>query len=120
VQKRRHDIAEELGDFTARTDLQRLVDRVPGDAAAQLASITRGDPVVAHPDESLRVVVYRTAETGLTRFPVVERASRRLVGMLALTDLLKARALNLEAEPRRERVLGARITLPFGQRRRTA
>jgi chloride channel protein, CIC family len=112
--------AHELLGVVTRTDLQQLVDRVPGDAAAQLASITRGDPVVAYPDESLRVVVYRMAETGLTRFPVVERTSRRLVGMLALTDLLKARALNLEAEQRRERVLGARITLPFGQRRRTA
>ena len=49
------------------------------------------------------------AETGLTRFPVIERASRRLVGMIALTDLLKARASTLDAERRRERVLGARI-----------
>ena len=53
------------------------------------------------------------AETGLTRFPVVDRADRRLIGMVALTDLLKARALNLDAERRRERVFGARIALPF-------
>ena len=53
------------------------------------------------------------AETGLTRFPVVDRADRRLVGMVALTDLLKARALNLDAERRRERVFGARIAFPF-------
>jgi len=38
--------------------------------------------------------------------------------MVALTDLLKARALNLDAEQRRERVLGANITLPFGEQRR--
>jgi hypothetical protein len=38
--------------------------------------------------------------------------------MIALTDLLKARTLNLDAEPRRERVLGAQITLPFGTQRR--
>jgi CIC family chloride channel protein len=31
-------------------------------------------PVVAHPGEPLRVVVYRMAETGLTRFPVVDPA----------------------------------------------
>jgi len=70
-------------------------------------------PVVAYPDESLRVVVYRMAETGLTRFPVIDRERRRLVGMVALTDLLKARALNLDAEQRRERVLGTHIALPF-------
>jgi CBS domain-containing protein len=57
------------------------------------------------------------AETGLTRFPVVARDERRLIGMIALTDLLKARNLNLDAERRRERVLGTRITLPFGQSR---
>jgi hypothetical protein len=38
------------------------------------------------------------------------------VGMVALTDLLKARALNLDAEQRRERVLGAHITLPFAKK----
>ena len=53
------------------------------------------------------------AETGLTRFPVVDRADRRLVGMVALTDLLTARALNLDAERRREGVFGARIAFPF-------
>jgi len=30
---------------------------------------------------------------------------------------LKARALNLEAEQRRERVLGEHIAVPFGQKR---
>jgi len=36
--------------------------------------------------------------------------------MIALTDLLKARTLSLEAERRRERVLGARIAMPFRSR----
>jgi len=37
------------------------------------------------------------AETGFTRFPVVERGEgRRLVGMVALRDLLEARVRNLE------------------------
>src|SRR5437868_2419258 len=64
------------------------------------------------------MIVYRMAETGLTRFPVVDRTHRRLIGMIALTDLLKARALNLDAEQRRERVLGAHIQLPFGEKLR--
>ncbi len=46
------------------------------------------NPVVAYPDEPLRAVAYRMAETGLTRFPVVERGDGgRLVGMVALVDL---------------------------------
>jgi CIC family chloride channel protein len=104
-----------LGVVT-RADLQKLVDRAPGDAAAQLASIVRAGPVVAYPDESLRMVVYRMAETGLTRFPVVDRSSHALIGLIALTDLLKARALTLDAEHRRERVLGTRIAMPFRPR----
>ena len=50
----------------------------------------------------------------------VERESGRLVEMISLNDLLKARALNLDAEQRRERVLGAHIALPFGARRSAA
>ena len=59
------------------------------------------------------MVVYRMAETGLTRFPVVERdGSRKLVGMISLDDLLKARARTLDAERRRERVLPLRLMFP--------
>jgi H+/Cl- antiporter ClcA len=72
------------------------------------------DPVVAHPDESLRVVVYRMAETGATRLPVLERGhSRKLLGMISLKDLLQARVRNLEAEKRRERI----FPLPLLSRR---
>jgi CBS domain-containing protein len=54
------------------------------------------------------------AETGVTRFPVVERdGSRRLAGMISLDDLLKARAHALDAERRRERVLPLRLKFPM-------
>jgi CBS domain-containing protein len=56
--------------------------------------------------------VFRMAETGLTRLPVVSD-DRTLVGMIALTDLLTARTRILESEHRRERVLGARLRLPI-------
>ena len=108
----------ELVGVVTRRDLQAVADAAPR-TSAPLASILKTEPVVAYPDESLRMIVYRMAKTGLTRFPVVDRHSRRLVGMIALTDLLKARALNLDAEQRRERVLSARITLPFGTRPRS-
>ena len=67
------------------------------------------EPVTALPDEPLRVVVTRMAETGLTRLPVVEDG--RLVGMVSLQDLLGARVRNLQEERDRERVL--EIRLPF-------
>jgi H+/Cl- antiporter ClcA len=108
---------QQLVGVVTRRDLQSLVND-QGDAPVPLAAILKTGPVVAYPDESLRMIVFRMAETGLTRFPVVSRDSAGLVGMIALTDLLKARALNLEAEQRRERVFGAHIALPFGERRR--
>ncbi len=85
-------------------------------AASAAGALTLGDavrrnPVVAYSDESLREIVFRMAETGLTRLPVVVREDGTLVGMLALTDLLTARARVLEAERRRERVFGARLRL---------
>jgi CBS domain-containing protein len=58
------------------------------------------------------MVVYRMAETGLTRLPVVNREDGRLAGLIALTDLLSARTKTLEAEQRRERVLNLRLRLP--------
>jgi CBS domain-containing protein len=81
-----------------------------------LKDVIRHDAKVAYPDEPLRVVVYRMAESGLTRFPVGERdGSKALVGMVSLDDLLKARTSTLDAERRRERVLPLRLLMPFGR-----
>ena len=103
------DAEQRVVGVVTRVDLEKLVRDAAG-AAPLVATILRDRPVVAYPDEPLRVIVHRMAETGLTRFPVVERGTEpRLLGMIALDDLLKARALNLEAERRRERVLRVRL-----------
>jgi CBS domain-containing protein len=54
----------------------------------------------------LRVAVYRMAETGFTRLPVVAHDGTTVLGILTLEDLLKARVANLEAENHRRRHLG--------------
>jgi H+/Cl- antiporter ClcA/CBS domain-containing protein len=82
-----------------------------------LGDIAHRDPIVAYADEPLRELAFRMAETGVTRLPVVTRRERTLIGMVALTDLLTARSRLLEAEHRRERVLGSRLRLAvFGGR----
>ncbi len=58
-----------------------------------------------YPDESLRVVVNKMAESGRTRLPVVGG------GSVSLEDLLQARVRHLEDEQRRDRVLHLRV--PF-------
>jgi chloride channel protein, CIC family len=77
-----------------------------------MSDVARRNPVVAVADEPLRTVVYRMAETGYTRLPVLDsNEERRIVGMVSLEDLLHARARSLTDERSRERVL--RIRLPF-------
>jgi H+/Cl- antiporter ClcA len=108
------EAADELVGVIAADDLDAAVQG-PHDEArpATVAGLARRDPVVAHPDETLRMVVYRMAETGLTRFPVVERHDRqRLVGMVSVRDLLQARARSFHEEHRRERMLRLRRLWP--------
>ena len=101
------DADKKLVGVVPRHQLRELVQEQNG---RRLAEVVKRDPEVAYPDEPLRVTVYRMAETGFTRFPVVENdRSRRLAGMVSLDDLLKARTHNLDAERRRERVLPLRL-----------
>jgi CBS domain-containing protein len=112
-----------LGVVT-RTDLQTWIQEQAEQHAAQpIGALVRPDPTVAYADEPLRLVVHRMAESGLTRFPVVEDngdGGQRLIGMISLYDLLKARSHNLEAEHRAERFLPVHLRFPRGASREKA
>jgi len=83
----------------------------PGELT-RMSDLARSNPIMAFADEPLSTVVYRMAETGHTRMPVVDsNEERKIVGMISLDDLLHARARNLSEERTRERVL--QIRLPF-------
>jgi chloride channel protein, CIC family len=89
------------------------------DGARPLGSVLRGLPAVAHLDEPLRAAIHRMAETGFTRLPVVDHADPpRLVGLVTLKEVLKARVRHLEEEGRRERVLPLSVIIPFARFRR--
>ncbi|HYX53729.1 MAG TPA: chloride channel protein [Candidatus Limnocylindrales bacterium] len=95
-----------------RGDLTKIVASVDASEVAhlRLADLVAKEPVVAYPEEPLRVVVNRMATTQLTRFPVVRQgAEAELLGMVAIEDLLRARELSLEEEHHRERVLRLRM-----------
>jgi H+/Cl- antiporter ClcA len=114
------DTKQQLVGVLTRSDLHHFLEEKErqhhepnGDV---LAHLVKQNPVVCYLDEPLRIVVYRMAETNLTRLPVVERnQQRKLVGLVSLTDLLKARARNLQEERSRERVLRLRMLFPLGQ-----
>jgi CBS domain-containing protein len=99
-----------------RNQLIRLFEGSAENAGAiRLSEIATPNPLVAFADEPLRLVVYRMAESGFTRFPVLDPdTGQQIVGMISLNDLLRARTRNLEDERARERVL--RLRMPFGTR----
>jgi chloride channel protein, CIC family len=101
------DATKNLLGVVTRKDLYKLLEKSGVTTEPyHLIDLIKHDPVVAYADEPLKAVVYRMAEANLTRLPVVERDNpKSLVGMVSLTDLLKARVRNLEEERHRERVL---------------
>jgi CIC family chloride channel protein len=104
------DAERRLVGVVTRRRLREWLDAAAGDRRP-LEEVMSRHPVVANENEPLRVVVFRMAETGLTRLPVVA-SDGTLAGIVALTDLLTARTRILEADRRRERVLGTRLRLP--------
>jgi H+/Cl- antiporter ClcA len=109
-------VVNEEGRFVGvltRRDIRERIE-AEGDAVLRrsLGELVRLDPVEAYPDESLRVVVYRMAEKGLTRMPVLEHSTEKFLGLIALEDLLKARGRNLDEERTRERMLKLRFLSP--------
>jgi chloride channel protein, CIC family len=100
----------ELVGVLTRNDISLQMEQI-GDAARGLAigDLVRTSVVEAYPDEPLRVVVYRMAEKGCSRMPVLERTTRQFLGLVSLNDLLKARSRHLEEERRRECTLKFRL-----------
>jgi H+/Cl- antiporter ClcA len=113
------DGEERFAGIVTRGDLHRLIQSRGGiDFEGTFFDIVISSPVVAFPDEPLRVVVERMAETGFTRLPVVARHDpHRLEGIVSLSDLLRARKRSLAEERTRERVLQLRFPTWPGERR---
>ncbi len=107
------DHSDCLVGVVAASELEEaLAATVNGVSDRRLDDLVRTSPGVAYPDEPLRAIVYRMAETGVTRMPVVESDERRLAGMIALRDLLRARVRSLQEESEREQVLRLRRLVP--------
>ncbi|MBS1840489.1 MAG: chloride channel protein [Acidobacteria bacterium] len=102
-----------LAGIATRADLFERIDKEHNAALdLPLSKVVKPAAAVANPDEILRMVVYRMAESGFTRMPVIERETGKLVGLVALDDLLKARSRHLEEEQRRDRPLKLKFLLP--------
>ncbi len=104
-------IVDEDGSIVGVLTRNQLAELQQSDHSPEttLGEVCEHDVVVAYPDEPLRYVLERMATTGLTRMPVVDPADRtHLVGLISLTDILRARQRSLDEERVRERVLTVR------------
>ena len=94
-----------------RWDLEQFV---LGKKGPSLAALIIGTPVTAYSDERLTTVVQRMASSGFTKLPVVRREDpTKVLGIISISDLLKARSAAQETEERRERVLQLTVPLLF-------
>jgi len=102
--------AGELRGVVTAGALRTEVRRRGSGVQPPLIEIARKHPVLATPDESLRTVVYRMAEKGHGKLVVVDpEHPRRVLGLITLSHLLRARSRHLEEEQRLE----GRLPLPF-------
>jgi H+/Cl- antiporter ClcA len=128
------DADRTLLNVVTRRELEKVVAEAEGTGSFMLIDHVPFKPalVVAYPDEPLRVIVNRMARSGFTRLPVIDRRAKpregsaaehsrsrssapavlKLVGLISITDLLRARVVNLEAETKRQRVLPIRLFMP--------
>ncbi len=113
------DEERRLVGVVTRGRLRAWIDEAKEHPNQKVSDAAQPGEIIAYGDEPLRVLAFRMAETGVTRLPVVERSDRTLIGMVGLNDLLTARARILEAEQRRERVLGLKLRV-FGRQRPAA
>jgi chloride channel protein, CIC family len=87
---------------------------VAGKRGASLSALIIDKPILAYNHERLTEVVQRIASSGFTKMPVVKRSEpRKVIGVVSLADLMKARLAAQDTEQRRERVLHLSVPLLF-------
>jgi len=103
------DQGEILRGLLTLKELREPKESGPAALEQKIGEMVKVEPYEAFPDEPLRVVVNRMAEDSVTRLPVVERETGKLLGMVSLDDLLKARTRHMEEERRREQTIKFRF-----------
>jgi chloride channel protein, CIC family len=108
-------VLDELGNMIGVVPRWNLEEFAAGRKGDTLTALINRNPVVAYTDERLRAAVQRMASTGLTKLPVLKREDPgKVVGVVSLSDLMKARIAAQDTEERRERVLRLSVPLLFG------
>ncbi|MEV8475124.1 chloride channel protein [Streptomyces sp. NPDC051173] len=93
------------GTVSGVTTRRTLTGLVQQGGSAAVSDAARPCQLVVHSDHTLRHVAFLFAEYALTSAPVIDPGSKRLVGVIALADLLHARRYRLTEERHRGRVI---------------
>ena len=102
---------ERLHGVITRTQLETAVHQGRADGAVE--TLAQTEPVLAHPDETLRAIANRMAGSAIDRMPVVDRHdSTRVLGIITLTMLLAGRLRDLQEARDSERILRLRVARP--------
>ena len=102
---------DRLRGIVTRTQLEIAVHHGRHDATVRELAIA--DPVLTHPDETLRMVATTMAAHQVDKLPVVARNDPgQIVGLISLTMLLAARRRDLQEARDSERVLRLRVIRP--------
>jgi len=105
------DAAGALRAVVTRTQLETAAHH--GQEHVAVIDLGHREPVVAHPDETLRAVATRMADAAVDRMPVTDRTdASRVVGMITLTMLLAGRLRDLQEARDSERILRLRVARP--------
>jgi CBS domain-containing protein len=108
-----YPVVDEQGRLIGIVTRSTLVAQLASAAVDLLvvADILEGQPLTIVPDETCRSAAERMAQSRVGRLPVVALDDpQKLVGIVTLTDLLKARARYIEEEQRRDRFISPRLT----------
>ena len=92
----------------SRSDALRWQVEGAAEGARLAETLSDASLATAYPETPCGAVADLMVETGVGRIPIVDPASRRVVGLLSRHDLLKARAVQRRQEHARESFAGQR------------
>jgi CIC family chloride channel protein len=97
------------GNLTGAITYRQLTDADPSATVGSIATPIK----TVRSNQTLKASIQEMSETGVTRLVVVNPADpRKVVGVLSLHHVLKARTRHLQEEVRRERVLPFEYLIP--------
>lgn len=106
-----------VGVVTRRTLWAAMDEPSFARSAHPLQELQLREPETVRPNDTLRSVLNRMAESGLMSFPVVDMESNTLEGMIGLRDMITAEERTLYEERERKRWLRIRL---FGRNTQAA